>query len=483
MPDLSSVTPLLRSRDLGRLLRQLRGLFALMKPVIGGEPIGCDTFVALGPATGSGQTIFAKNSDRPPEEAQPLELHERATHAPGTTLKTHFVDMPQAPVTYRHVGSRPYWCWGYEFGFNEHQVVIGNEALQSSLRPAGPTLTGMDLVRLGLERGATAADTVDVITSIVTEHGQGNFAHPDGHLTYDNGFIVADPAEAYVVETAGHEWAVRRVETQTGISNVHSIATDWDAISPSAEAAAREIGWDGVGRLSFADAFTESDRFSGSGFTRRTRSCAVLDRDEGELHSGLMMSLLSDHADGDSDSNGFVTRPDPGHGICMHSQGGESLGNTAASMVAELCDDGSRLPIYWTSMYSPCLGIFLPTFIEGDLPRALSFGTAEQSDYSVWWLFRRLAKAVLQAPDRRVSDVRSEWVPLQATLVKTADAVARDGRRLLDADRPDAARQMLTEYMAENLSSVVLVAATLLESYAGDRVPLASRPLTEIFLN
>ena len=393
------------------------------------------------------------------------------------------MDLPQAPVTYRHVGSRPYWCWGYEHGFNEHQVVIGNEAVQSKLRPAGPTLTGMDLVRLGLERGATASEAVDVITDAVSVHGQGEFTHPDGHRTYDNGFIVADPEEAYVVETAGHEWAVRRVKTQTGISNVLSIGTDWDAISPRAEDVARQNGWDGQGRLSFADAFSEADRFSGSGFMRRTRSCAVLDRREGGLDAGAMMGLLSDHADGDSDQGGLVTDPDPGKGICMHTPIGSDASNTAASLVAELCDDGSRLPIYWTGMYSPCLGIFLPTFIEGDLPRALSYGDAEPGDYSIWWLFRRLTGAVLEAPERRVADVRAQWAPLQAALIKSAAVAAAEGRRLLDEDRPEDARRTLTEFMAENLSSVVLVAATLLESYAGDRVPLASRPLTEIFLN
>jgi secernin len=446
-------------------------------------PTGCDTFVALGAATGSGQTIFAKNSDRPPEEPQPLELHERATYPAGSVLKTHFVDLPQAAVTHRNVGSRPYWCWGYEIGFNEHQVVIGNEALQSKLRPPGPTLIGMDLVRLGLERGATAKEAVDAMTGIVSEYGQGNFQHPGGHLTYDNSFIIADPKEAYVLETAGRQWAVRKVKTQTGISNVLSIATDWDAISPGADAAARELGWDGAGRLSFADAFTEADRFSGSGFKRRTRSCAVLDRTEGNVDAASMMALLRDHADGDSDKNAFVTDITPGHGICMHAEGGEGLSNTAASLVAELCDDGSRLPIYWTGMYSPCLGIFLPTFIEGELPKALSYGDAEQSDYSVWWLFRRLAKAVLKAPERRVADVRAEWAPLQAALFKTAYSVARDGRVMLERGRAEDANKMLTEYMIENLYSVVLVAATLLESYAGDRVPLASRPMTEIFLN
>ena len=157
---------------------------------------GCDTLIAPPGDTASGNTIFAKNSDRPPTETQPLVKHDRKTHSPNTINTLEFISVPETEVSYKHVGSRPYWCWGYEHGFNEHQVVIGNEALQSKLRPDKPTLTGMDLVRLGLERGSNAREALDAITSAVERFGQGKFEHPDGHSTYDNGFIVADPNEA-----------------------------------------------------------------------------------------------------------------------------------------------------------------------------------------------------------------------------------------------------------------------------------------------
>src|SRR5579862_1244999 len=109
----------------------------------------CDTMVALGPATRSGQTLFAKNSDRRPDECQPLWQWERRDHAPGARTRCQFVEMPEAPVTYRHVGSRPYWCWGYEHGFNEFQVVIGNEGLGSRIESEEPRLVGMEVLRLG----------------------------------------------------------------------------------------------------------------------------------------------------------------------------------------------------------------------------------------------------------------------------------------------------------------------------------------------
>ncbi|HEX9109497.1 MAG TPA: hypothetical protein VF832_19785, partial [Longimicrobiales bacterium] len=86
---------------------------------------GCDTMVALPPATRHGQTLFAKNSDRAATECQPLVLRDRQAHPVGASLKLACVEIPEARIAHRHIGSRPWWCLGYEHGFNEHQVVIG----------------------------------------------------------------------------------------------------------------------------------------------------------------------------------------------------------------------------------------------------------------------------------------------------------------------------------------------------------------------
>lgn len=432
-------------------------------------PSGCDTMVALPDATESGQTLFAKNSDRNAEESQPLVQLEAARYHTGATVRTQFVEMPQVADTYAHVGSRPYWCWGYEHGFNEHQVVIGNEGLKSKFDVSSEArLIGMELIRLGLERGRTAAEAVDVITGLVTQHGQGRFTNDGDVRTYDNGYIVADSREAYIVETADREWAVKRIESSIGIGNLYSLGTDWDTLSPDAEQRALEAGWwaEDRGRFDFGNAFGDPPaRPTGRSAQRRARSCAILRAREGDVTVGTMMSLLSDHSYGDDPEEEFVREIGDHPSLCVHYGNSGSGGNTTASLVADLCADGSRLPVYWCSMYSPCIGLFLPTFIEGRVPHTLSVGSASPSDNSPWWLFRSL-----EASARRdgvfdkgeVGALRSAWSGLQAGLLESAYQVAAEGRRLIDEGQGEAASTMLTEYMAANAEKALAIARGLL---------------------
>ena len=119
----------------------------------------CDTWVALRDATLSQNVIFGKNSDRPIFDCQPLVFSPRKKWPENSHIQTEYIDLPQTGVTYAHLGSRPYWCWGYEEGINEYSVVIGNEAIfTKTFRDAAKTLNkelqpefgllGMDLIRL-----------------------------------------------------------------------------------------------------------------------------------------------------------------------------------------------------------------------------------------------------------------------------------------------------------------------------------------------
>ena len=82
-----------------------------------------------------------------------------------------WAQVPQVARRYGCVISRPAWIWGAEMGVNECGVAIANEAIFSrSVLRGGAGLLGMDLVRLGLERGDSAESALDVICELLEEH-------------------------------------------------------------------------------------------------------------------------------------------------------------------------------------------------------------------------------------------------------------------------------------------------------------------------
>ena len=197
---------------------------------------------------GPAHTLFGKNSDRPSDEVHEVVAFPRTTHAAGSMVRCTHIEIPQVAETLAVVLSRPAWLWGCEMGANEHSVVGGNEAVHSLL--AGtlgrePRLLGMDLLRLALERGATARDAARICGELLQAHGQGGACAEDDDWTYENGFLFADPEEAYVLETAGvHHWAIERVPPGTcrNISNGLSIR-EGCTTSEGLRELCRERGW------------------------------------------------------------------------------------------------------------------------------------------------------------------------------------------------------------------------------------------------
>ncbi|GIW04248.1 MAG: hypothetical protein KatS3mg059_0868 [Thermomicrobiales bacterium] len=113
----------------------------------------CDTAVVTGSTTSDGSVILAKNSDRFPNECQPLTHVPRRQHRAGDTVRCQYLSIPQVAQTWECIGSRPYWLWGFEMGVNEWGVAIGNEAVLTREPYNDPGLIGMDLVRPRLGTG------------------------------------------------------------------------------------------------------------------------------------------------------------------------------------------------------------------------------------------------------------------------------------------------------------------------------------------
>jgi dipeptidase len=394
----------------------------------------CDTLVVLASESRDGRTLFAKNSDRPPTECQPLTAVPRQRHAAGATVRCTYLEIPQAAETLAVLGSRPWWIWGFEHGVNEWGVAIGNEALHTRDEPAETGLLGMDLVRLGLERGRSADEAKAVVTDLLARHGQGGSAQHNGRRFYQNSFIIADSETAWVLETSGRHWVARRVRGRAAISNLATIRDDWDEASPGIEAHVAERGWwtpRGRQRLDFRAAFENPEpRYRAEG--RYDASCRFL-RTAGRPGVAEMMRHLRDHYDG-----GTVHRPgrkdgDPlGWSVCMHPE--PATGATAAGMVAELTRPGPV--VAWCALSTPCTGVFLPVAAGVELPDALARGVGEPDPESAWWLMKALSDEVMRDPERRSRAVQYVWHTwerqLLAEVAADRGAAARDLGRLVD---------------------------------------------------
>src|SRR5271168_5052010 len=332
----------------------------------------CDTIVVLAPHTRAGATMLAKNSDRSPFECQPLAQSPRRVHREGATVHCQYLEIPQVAETAAVIGSRPFWLWGFEHGLNEYGVAIGNEAVLTREPLPATGLLGMDLVRLGLERSKTALEATEVIGGLIARYGQGGSAQYDVDFRYCGGFIIADHAEAFVLESSGRQWIARRVEERACISNRLTIDTG-DLGSPDAESYARARGWcndESESSFSFAAAYAsrkagkvKDDPLNARG--RLARSRELVSRN-GRRTIREMLAILRDHgARGEMPPVGDPAARDDSPTLCMHG----SVSATTASMVAELPPPGAdTIPVLWASLAAPCTSIAFPLSVAGTLP-------------------------------------------------------------------------------------------------------------------
>ena len=354
----------------------------------------CDTILA--PITNAQQRVMliGKNSDRQRNESQVLEYSQGSNYGRDEIVKCTYIEIPQARRTYTTLLSRPFWIWGAEMGSNEHGVVIANEGLHAkSSAPEHNALIGMDLLRLALERAASAEEALNVITTLLRNHGQGGDC---GHLTpnfYNNGFMIADRREAFVLETVEREWVSERIAGVRSLSNLYSIGREADDVSPGLVSLIRERGWSTDISPNYADAITNPHReHIGYAGARRGRSSSLLKELGENITTADMMRILRDHGPlGHSTPNGH-----PGRGstvtICMHAGAVDRMGQTTASMVSELHQSTA---LHWvTATAAPCLSIFKPVLLDVPLPPQGPQPDGHFDPRTIWWrheLFHRTA--------------------------------------------------------------------------------------------
>lgn len=389
----------------------------------------CDTFLALEPVTEDGAVVFGKNSDREPNEAQVLEYQPAQFYSAPQTVRCTYRAIPQVKETYAVLLSRPFWMWGAEMGANEKGVVIGNEAVftRMPLNKNGG-LTGMDLLRLALERSATAEQALEMIAGLLSDHGQGGICgYKDKRFAYHNSFIIADPREGWVLETAGPLWAASKVKDFYAISNALTIGEEFDESHPALIDTARQKGWLKTGQtFHFARCYSDwfYTTFSASG-RRRNRSLELMRHMKGKINTAAAVNILRDHHEADY-------RPDShflGNRICAHAANklARNASQTTGSLVAHLTP---RTQTYWaTGTAAPCTSVFKPIWLEGEVLAEPGIQAANRFDpNSLWWLHEQLHRRILLNYADRIKPYSAERDQLENLFMQDVAEISSGAR-------------------------------------------------------
>ena len=345
-----------------------------------------------------------------------LRHFPRMEHPQGSTVKCTYIEIPQVAETLEVLLSSPFWIWGAEMGINEYGVAIGNEAVWSKEGYADTGLLGMDLLRLGLERGETARRALEIIVELLEKYGQGGNCFFDTPLKYHNSFIIADPSEAWVLETADSYWVAECVTDVRSISNGYTIGKEWDLASPNLVENAIEKGWcESRKDFDFARCYENPGmREIVHCVERLNRSAELLQHNKGNITVRDMMNYLRDH-----EGYGVIEwNPDQQiNTVCMHAGPGV-LSQSSASYVGHLTEE---IPTHWlTGGSSPCISVYIPFYLGTEIPETFTRGREKYEENSYWWNHERLARKIEEDYPQRAGLIAPEIESLQSTFLEQA---------------------------------------------------------------
>ena len=285
-------------------------------------------------------------------------------------MKTTYIEVAQVKETKTFILSRPTWMWGGEMGVNECGVCIGNEAVFTKGKYGATGLTGMDMVRLALERSENANEALECIIGLLETYGQGGNCGFDHKFMYDNSFLIMDRKELYVLETAGKQWVYKKMN-QAAISNRLSMGDEGDAYSH--------------GKCDFAKKHLEPVYSYFAQSKQRKSIC------QGAVESAKcledMFCAMRKHADEEAPlCKASVGSP------CMH-YGGMVGDHTTQSMAVELLENG-QIVLWVTGQSMPCVSIFKP-FLFGNTCVAPIFAEGAEEAKEYWMQAERFKRYLL----------------------------------------------------------------------------------------
>lgn len=437
----------------------------------------CTTVLIGKEVTADGAVIHAHNEDMGFSAVGRLWAVEAAAHKTGEMLEVPYVSIPQPEETYQ------YWASG-------NTLASTGLGISAETRPYDSVLVGMnqwgvtmscnwmwskeeDMLEEGirryairqliLERAKTARDAVNIIANFIDQYGQADW----GGL----GYCLADPNEAWIVETTTHNWVARRVKDDEilVVANRFTIGKDYEKSSEGLIDFAKEKGWydSSKGDFSFRDVYGRPDRMDQAyDKDREARVMSLLENKKGSITPEDLFLVLRDRYEGTSK----YTKPLQVE-IWREVSEGRLIPRTIAtnlcqsSSVASLRSD---MPVevgamMWYAMVSPQYSGYFPVYAGATtVPEEFSNVNSAYSPESAWWTFRMLQKVGDLQYDLAYPMVNNFWTANHANIVGKQKDLERRVLDLMNKDNKEEAMKLLNAFTCSQADTTLYHARRLL---------------------
>ena len=142
----------------------------------------------------------------------------------------------------------------------------------------------------------------------------------------------------------------------------------------------------------------------------------------------------------------------------MHA---DPLDNTTASIVASLPAAPHAVAGIGVGLGSPCVGAFLPVYLEAPLPAQLTIGGGEPDPRSPWWRMRELLDLVERDFAAFGPPVRARWDVFESATWREAEDVEREAARHDEPERSALLGELSARIVARWLAEVDAVVAMI----------------------
>ena len=481
----------------------MRRLVALLLPVAlithATTALPCTNFIATPGATADGSVMVTYTCDgefHPTLRYLPGEFHNKGAQQDIKNWSGDVMGQVTLPAqTYAVVNL-----------MNEKQVTIAETTTggrEELVNPDG-LLHYWTLMRLVLQRAATAREAVQIMGDLVAEYG---------YRSSGESYYIGDPHEAWVVEMVGPgpggrgaHWVALKVPD--GYVCAHANLGRIDAFdrrdkdnclaSKGMEKFAESNGWYNAatdGKFSWRKAFhpttAQNLRYTETRVWSLYRRCAPSQEWPMDHHRGNpdaeplplwikpdqklavadVFELMRDHYEGtpldmtqgvDAGPYGSPYRWRPmGFAVDGEQYTWERPISTQQTGFSMVCQSRAWLPdpvggVTWYGLDDTDFTCYVPLYCSiTDIPRSYRTGGIRQFSWdSAWWVFNFVSNYAALRYDEMIEDVRATQAELEGYLLDLQPAVEQTAASLHATD-PDLCRRYLTDYSLQHAEDVV----------------------------